>query len=187
MDSGTSSQHDREESRLRPPSYSSLFPCSRPEPQSLDPLAAAAWHNKIYSPMHRLPDRVLIQIINMLNNSAIECIRRVARKFSPLCNEPILSRPRTPQAFCMATIPVYEPRGPGSQSCYGLWRAITTAYPGIGRRCSASCIRTGTAMAVVQPRKRLTGGKGSHGSEDHSTARYALLTILPASSHDRSV
>ncbi|ROW13164.1 hypothetical protein VPNG_04873 [Cytospora leucostoma] len=95
MDSGISSQQDSEQSPQGPPSYSSLFPCSRPESQTLDPLAAAAWHNKIHSPMHSLPDRVLIQIINMLDNSGIECMRRVARKFPPLCNEPILSRIRT--------------------------------------------------------------------------------------------
>lgn len=49
-----------------PPIYSFVYPHNRPEsqtptPQGMDPLAAAAWHNKIYSPMHRLPDRVLTQ------------------------------------------------------------------------------------------------------------------------------
>lgn len=90
MESGISSQQDGEQSP--PPSYFALFPYSRPESQTLDSLAAAAWHNQIYSPMHRLPDHVLIQIIDLLSNSGVECIRRVARKFPPLCNEPILSR-----------------------------------------------------------------------------------------------
>lgn len=95
MDNGISSQQDSEQSPQGPPSYSALFPSSRPELQTPDPLAAAAWHNKICSPIHRLPDRILIHIIDMLDNTGIECIRRVARKFPPLCNEPILRRPRT--------------------------------------------------------------------------------------------
>lgn len=91
------SQQDREQSTQAPPSYSTLFPHILPESQTpyAEPIAAAAWHNKTYSLLHRLPDRVLIQIIDMLDNAGIECIRRVARRFPPLCDEPILNRPRS--------------------------------------------------------------------------------------------
>lgn len=93
MDRGTITES--EQSSEVPPSYFTLFPDTHPEVHTQEPLAAAAWHNKICSPLHRLPDKVLVQIIDMLDNSGVECIRRVARKFPPLCSEPILNRPRT--------------------------------------------------------------------------------------------
>lgn len=92
-------QQDGEEPPQRPPSYSALFPHNRPEsqtptPPGMDPLTAAAWHNKIHSPIHRLPDHVLTQIIDILDNSGVECMRRVTRRFPPLCEEIIFDRPR---------------------------------------------------------------------------------------------
>ncbi|ROW07876.1 hypothetical protein VMCG_03460 [Cytospora schulzeri] len=74
-------QQDGEKPTQRPPSYSAIFHHSRPRshtpaPPGMDPLAAAAWHNKTHSLIHRLPDRVLIRIIDMLDNSGVECMRR---------------------------------------------------------------------------------------------------------------
>ncbi|KUI52965.1 hypothetical protein VP1G_00341 [Cytospora mali] len=106
-------QQDDEEPPQRPPSYSIIFPHNCPElqtptPPGMDPLAAAAWHNRTHSPMHRLPDSVLTQIIDMLDNSGVECMRRVARRFPPLCEEIIYDRPR-------AFLPTENPRdGPFS-------------------------------------------------------------------------
>ncbi|ROW00977.1 hypothetical protein VSDG_02621 [Cytospora chrysosperma] len=61
----------------------------------MDPLVAAAWHNQSVSPLHRLPDNILTRIIGMLDNCGVECIRRAARRFPPLCTEIILGRLRT--------------------------------------------------------------------------------------------
>ncbi|ROW04491.1 hypothetical protein VMCG_04936 [Cytospora schulzeri] len=81
-----------------PPSYSELFPSGQINSQAdlpMDPLVAALWHNQTASPLHRLPDQILTRIIDTLDNCSIECIRRAARRFPPLCVDIILRRPRT--------------------------------------------------------------------------------------------
>lgn len=103
---GPDEHQDREGSPERPPSYSSYasdseifssddFRSQSPSPPGMDPLAAAAWHNKTRSLLHRLPDHVLVQIIEMLDNSGVECIRRVARRFPYLCEDIMGHRLRT--------------------------------------------------------------------------------------------
>lgn len=62
---------------------------------SMDPLVRAMWKNQVQSDLHRLPERVLAQIIGELSTSGIECLRRTARLFPPLCAREIVSRPRT--------------------------------------------------------------------------------------------
>ncbi|KUI69758.1 hypothetical protein VM1G_11612 [Cytospora mali] len=92
--------------RYATPSSSSLSSTNTGESKmdnGMDPLAAAAWHNKAHSPMHRLPDSILTQIIDMLDNSGVEYMRRVARRFPPLCEEIIYDRPR-------AFLPTENPR-----------------------------------------------------------------------------
>ncbi|POS71225.1 hypothetical protein DHEL01_v210384 [Diaporthe helianthi] len=86
-----------------PPTYDELYPPSpapasrrrlgtHPSPpQGMDPLVAAMWHNKNLSLLHSLPDRLVLKIISMLNNSGVECLRRVARRFPPLCVREVLS------------------------------------------------------------------------------------------------
>lgn len=91
-------EQKREIDPQSPPSYTELFPHSHADLQAdppMDPLVAAAWHNQTVSPLHQLPDHILTQIINMLDNCGIECIRRAARRFPPLCTEIILGRLRT--------------------------------------------------------------------------------------------
>lgn len=85
-----------------PPDYSELFPQdhdpdrqSCTPPSEMDPLVIAALHNQTQSPLHRLPNNILVLIIHMLDNSGVECLRRAGRRFSPLCAEVVLSRPRT--------------------------------------------------------------------------------------------
>ncbi|KUI66292.1 hypothetical protein VM1G_02209 [Cytospora mali] len=81
-----------------PPSYSEIFTPSNddsPARPPIDPLVAAALHNETLSPLHRLPDHILTRIIDMLDNCGVECIRRSARRFPPLCTEIILGRLRT--------------------------------------------------------------------------------------------
>ncbi|ROV91079.1 hypothetical protein VPNG_09915, partial [Cytospora leucostoma] len=95
----------------RPPSYYAIFPpgsypespprtpAPAPTPPSgereeTEPLAEAVWHNIARSPLCRLPDRLLTRIIDMLDNSGVECMRRVARRFPPLCVGIIHDRPR---------------------------------------------------------------------------------------------
>lgn len=80
-----------------PPTCDEIFPpapalVSRPlvrarpsPPEGMDPLVAAMWHNENLSLLHSLPGHLLVKIIGMLGNSGVECIRRVARRFPPLC------------------------------------------------------------------------------------------------------
>lgn len=77
-----------------PPSYSDLFPRPSP-PCKLDPLVEAIWHNQAISDLRCVPDDVLKAVIRNLDNIGIECLRRVSRKFTPLCDEEILTRPQT--------------------------------------------------------------------------------------------
>lgn len=96
----------REDESQRPPSYNSAVLAPNPHdtlakpppppaspPPGMDPLAAAAWHNKTQSPMYRLPDSVLAQIIDRLDNSGVESMRRMARRFPPVCADIIDDRP----------------------------------------------------------------------------------------------
>ncbi|KAK2601066.1 hypothetical protein N8I77_010539 [Diaporthe amygdali] len=61
----------------------------------MDPLVEAMWHNQAISDLPRLPDDILRAVIQNLDNCGVECLRRVSRKFIPLCDEEILSRPHT--------------------------------------------------------------------------------------------
>lgn len=84
-----------------PPTYSSVFDHARtksfsnPEhtkPFALDdPIVASAQQNQT-RPLYILPAGVLIKIIEKLDDVSIECFRRAARKFSPLCAEVIFCR-----------------------------------------------------------------------------------------------
>lgn len=77
-----------------PPAYSDLFPRPSP-PCNMDPLIEAIWHNQAISKLPRLPDCVLRAVIQTLDNCGVECLRRVSRRFIPLCEEEILARPHT--------------------------------------------------------------------------------------------
>ncbi|KAK7739744.1 hypothetical protein SLS53_005714 [Cytospora paraplurivora] len=104
-------EDSEEQPPQRPPSYSAIFPpgsypesppqTPAPAPTSpsgeqeeTEPLTEAIWHNMTHSPLCRLPDRLLTRIIDMLDNSGVECIRRVARIFPHLCERIIHDRPR---------------------------------------------------------------------------------------------
>ncbi|ROV91645.1 hypothetical protein VSDG_07946 [Cytospora chrysosperma] len=179
----------------QPPAYSDIFPDGHPDPESyapsqeMDPLVAAAWQNQT-RPIFLLPDHILIRTIDLLDNSGVECVRRVARRFPPLCTEIVLSRPRTylpekrlgPFAWSRFESMCYEGQGGD------LIRAAEgrNGLPGAGRGYGTSWIETGTVTGAARPRKRLTGGRGSTGSAGTSTARYASPTTLPASSRTRS-
>lgn len=76
------------------PSYRELFP-RRPPPCTMDPLIQAMWHNQTVSELPRWPDNVLRSVIQNLDNCSLECLRRVSRRFTPLCDQEILTRPRT--------------------------------------------------------------------------------------------
>lgn len=85
-----------------PPSYTDISPhSSDPDrrtctpPSEMDPLVLSALQNQSYSPLHRLPDHILIRILDMLDNSGIECLRRCSRRFPPICANVVLGRPRT--------------------------------------------------------------------------------------------
>lgn len=86
-------------SSVLPPSYSDLFPRPSP-PCRMDPLIKAMWHNQTVSRLPRLPDNVLRAVIENLDRCGVECLRRVSRRFTPLCDEEILARPRTFQPRC---------------------------------------------------------------------------------------
>lgn len=98
----TSRSMQRRSGRL-PPTYDELFPtpvlsCPArehpPPPKGMDPIVAAMWHNENLSPLLSLPEHLLLRIISMLSNTGLECIRRVARRFPPLCVREILSPQR---------------------------------------------------------------------------------------------
>lgn len=109
-------------SEIPPPEYDELFApaCStvsrRPAkthpsaPEGMDPLVAAMWHNENLSLLHSLPDHLLLKIIQMLSDSGVECIRRVARKFTPLCVREVLSPLRGGNARLSETGPMNWPR-----------------------------------------------------------------------------
>lgn len=61
----------------------------------MNPLVAAMWENQTWRLLKNLPDSVLAQIIAFWINTGFECLRRAARRFPPLCDREILSRPRT--------------------------------------------------------------------------------------------
>lgn len=123
---GSSRHHAQRQSAILPPHYDELFPpgsasaSRRPAralpspPDGMDPLVAAMWHNENLSLLHRLPDRVLLKIIAMLSNSGVECIRRVARKFPPLCVREVLSPLRGSRPRLSETGPLNWPRFGGS-------------------------------------------------------------------------
>lgn len=108
--------------RPPPPPYDELYPPAHvPEsrrtakprlspPKGMDPLVAAMWHNENLSLLHSLPDHLLLKIIAMLSNTGIECIRRVARKFPPLCVREIFSPLRGSDARLSETGPLHWPR-----------------------------------------------------------------------------
>ncbi|ROW17274.1 hypothetical protein VPNG_01400 [Cytospora leucostoma] len=83
-----------------PPNYYDIFPHGHNNRQvghaptsEVMPFIAATRHNRENSQLHRLPDQVLTRIFNMLENCGVECVRRVARRFPPLCVEIIFGRP----------------------------------------------------------------------------------------------
>ncbi|KUI61320.1 hypothetical protein VP1G_11221 [Cytospora mali] len=95
-------QHGDDMPPQPPPSYSDVFSSSlNPDRQSYtppsewDPLVIAALHNQTYSPLHWLPDYILVRIIHILDSTGIECLRRSGRRFPPLCVNIVLGRPRT--------------------------------------------------------------------------------------------
>lgn len=114
-DSDTSSHNGRDTPQVSsgmPPSYSNLFPRPsysdlfprpsysdffprRPPPCNMDPLIEAMWHNQTVSDLPRWPDNVLRSVIRNLDSCGLECLRRVSRRFTPLCDQEILTRPRT--------------------------------------------------------------------------------------------
>lgn len=78
------------------PSYSELFP-RPPPPCNMDPLIEAMWHNQTVSDLPRFSDNVLRSVIRNLDSCGLECLRRVSRRFTPLCDQEILTRPGTYQ------------------------------------------------------------------------------------------
>lgn len=56
-----------------------------------DPLVAAARHNQA-QPFHSLPDFILLYILSHLDDTGVECLRRVARRFPPLAAEVVRAR-----------------------------------------------------------------------------------------------
>lgn len=105
-----------------PPQYDELYPPARSTvarrparprpspPKGMDPLVAAMWHNENLSLLHSLPDHLLLRIIGMLNNTGVECLRRVARKFPPLCVREILIPSRGYNPRLSETGPMNWPR-----------------------------------------------------------------------------
>lgn len=105
-----------------PPQYDEIYPPTSPwksrtqvkphllPPKDMDPLVAAMWHNENLSLLHSLPKHLLLKIIGMLSNNGVECIRRVARKFPPLCVREILSPVRGSNPRLSETGPLNWPR-----------------------------------------------------------------------------
>lgn len=120
--SGSTSRSMHRRSGRPPPTYDELFPtpvlqCSARErpsaPEGMDPIVAAMWHNENLSPLLSLPDHLLIKIVSMLSNNGLECIRRVARRFPPLCVREILSPQR-------GNNPRVSERGPLNWPTFGI-------------------------------------------------------------------
>lgn len=118
----SSRRHIQRQSEITPPEYDEIFPpkstrslCrparARPSPpRGMDPLVAAMWHNENLSLLHRLPDRLLLKIIEMLSDTSVECIRRVARRFPPLCVREVMSPLRGSRPRLSETGPLNWPR-----------------------------------------------------------------------------
>lgn len=111
-----------------PPSYSDLFPRPLP-PCNMDPLVEAMWHNQEITRVPRLPrmpDNVLRAVIQNLDNCGVECLRRVSRKFTPLCDDEILTRPHTFQPRMKLKDRGGPSAWPRFEAFSGRWRDSTT-------------------------------------------------------------
>lgn len=95
INTGPQNSNPRNSSEMLP-LYSDLFPRPSP-PCNMEPLVEAMWLNQAISNLTRLPDNVLRNLIRNLDNCGVECLRRVSRRFIPLCDEEILARPHTHQ------------------------------------------------------------------------------------------
>lgn len=119
---GPSRRRIQRDTEVPPPKYDDIFPPGRAPtprplagkrpspPKGMDPLVAAMWHNENLSLLHTLPDKVLLNIIEMLSNSGVECIRRVSRRFPSLCVREVLSPSRGSNARVSETGPLKWPR-----------------------------------------------------------------------------
>ncbi|KAK3371069.1 hypothetical protein B0T24DRAFT_531695 [Lasiosphaeria ovina] len=60
----------------------------------MDPLVAAHMHNANYSPINRLPDELVFQILRCLGDDplAVLCLRRVGRRFRRIIDGPDISK-----------------------------------------------------------------------------------------------
>lgn len=63
--------------------------CSTYLPIIMDPLIAAGFHNLTCSPLCRLPEELLLDIMERLDLLSIQCLRRVSRLFLRLYSSPI--------------------------------------------------------------------------------------------------
>ncbi|KAG8158245.1 hypothetical protein KVR01_012006 [Diaporthe batatas] len=89
-------RQSRSESFSRPPLLeNSPLPAPTATPRTIGPPFEAKCHDKSISILFRLPDGLLGLVVEHLDNSGIECLRRVSRRFVALCNEEILTRPYT--------------------------------------------------------------------------------------------
>lgn len=84
IESGPSASRSDSSSPREPP----LSAAKEPDD---DPLVAATRHNQT-TPFHRLLDGILLGIHEHLDNTSIECLRRVSRRFPPLTAEVVRSR-----------------------------------------------------------------------------------------------
>lgn len=119
---GPSRRHMQRQSEMPPPEYDDLFPAARAAvsrhpaksnpspPKGMDPLVAAMWHNENLSLLHSLPDHLLLKVIGMLSKTSLECIRRVARRFPPLCVREVLNPLRGGKPRVSETGPLNWPR-----------------------------------------------------------------------------
>lgn len=117
-----SRRHVQRHSEIPPPKYDDLFPPARAPasrrparvhpstPEGMDPLVAAMWHNENLSLFLSLPDHLLIKIIEILSDSGVERIRRVSRRFPPLCVRQVLSPLRRGRPRLSETGPLNWPR-----------------------------------------------------------------------------
>ena len=56
-------------------------PTRQLDPTKMHPLMAAAYRNKTESPLCRLPDRVLVRLMQVSDRVTVECLRRASRTF----------------------------------------------------------------------------------------------------------
>ncbi|KAK0720979.1 hypothetical protein B0H67DRAFT_644164 [Lasiosphaeris hirsuta] len=86
----TSQQVEKEHERHH--RYSRQMPLSLRERESagIDPLVAAHVHNMKYSPINRLPDELMLQVLRCLGDDLLTtlCLRRVARRFRRIIGDP---------------------------------------------------------------------------------------------------